>query len=165
MAPSRKMKRGKMSRRVRRGKKSTRRVRRQRGGAVISFNLKITQAVPATRTTKAVQGGAISLVGTAPPEITGLSVSSAVISFTTPTPVSALEAIVNRKDGTTTSVNIPVSVSPTVGTGTTIRADVNGNNVKIYNVSSGNCCLKMISGDPGTFIINVTTAAAPPLAA
>ena len=142
-------------------RKVSRSVRKQRGGAVLpALNLKIGQPVQnpprklsnVQRDQQAAVGN-ITLVGTAPAEITNFNstAKSAKISFDTPTPVSKIEAVVTRRDGTSATVNIPISSN-----GTGIRAEVTGNSVNILNVTNGS--LNILGGDPGTFTLNITTA-------
>jgi hypothetical protein len=143
-------------------RKVSRRGRKYRGGAgPYALNLTIGQPVqnpPRVLSTaqkaQAAAVGNITLVGTAPAEITSFNsvAKSASISFNTPTPVNKIEAVVKRRDGTSATVNIPISTS-----GTGIRAQVTGNSVRIVNVSNGPSSLNVLGGDPGTFTLNIMT--------
>lgn len=161
MALSRKSRRA-TKRSARKGSRKS--SRKQRGGASLTLNiaqLPLLTGRPPARGSPAAKAlsnatnlaGNITLVGAAPQDITGFSspAKSQKIMFTTATPPTSITASVKDK-----TVKIPITVAPAVGTGTGIRADVNGNNVTIFNVSSGSSSLNILGGDKGDFTLNIT---------
>jgi len=107
--------------------------------------------------------GNITAVGNMPNGITGFTSTpkSASITFTTAKPVSKIDALVDHAKIPQTLKNIPLFMSPKLGTGTAIYANVSpsgsGSTVTIKNASNGSCCFNILGGDSGTFTLNVYT--------
>ena len=160
MAPSRKMKRGKMSRRVRRGKKSTRRVRRQRGGGPFTISLKHAQPMilplkprptPAQFQAKAAAdklAGNITLVGSLPEGFSGgTTVEMKRFSFTLPAGKTLISMTIQKSGGPV----IPVQVGTAVG-GIGVKAQVTGQNVQVLNIETAS--LGLVGSNTGDITLS-----------
>ena len=144
MAPSRKARRGKMSRRVRSKKKSTRRARKQRGGeGEVNFTIPLkysqtmllagrpTPAQLAKKKAFNVSSGNITLVGTLPSGFTGgTAVEKQKFQFTLPAGKTLRSLTVKKAGGPDNTVTIAKGAPA-------LRAEVTGQNVAVFiNVSS-----------------------------